>query len=50
MLGLKNADSAAVVVAGHAFLQNARRGHYLVSTACFGSREESAFRKLTRAA
>jgi transposase-like protein len=50
MLGLKNAESAAVVVAGHAFLQNVRRGHYLVAAASFGSREESAFRELTRAA
>ena len=50
MLGLKNAESAAVVVAGHAFLQNVRRGHYLVAATSFGSREESAFRELTRAA
>ena len=28
MRGLKRLRSAAVVVAGHAFLQNLRRGHY----------------------
>jgi hypothetical protein len=39
-----------VVVAGHAFLQTVRRGHYLVAATSFGSRKESAFRELTRAA
>jgi transposase, IS6 family len=32
MRGLKRFRSAAVVVAGHAFVQNLRRGHYEIAT------------------
>jgi IS6 family transposase len=41
MRGLKQARNAAVIIAGHAFVQNVRRGHYEVAA------EEPENRRLT---
>jgi hypothetical protein len=41
MRGLKQDRSARVIVAGHAFVQNLRRGHYELAV------EETAIRRLT---
>ena len=41
MRGLKQDRNAGVVIAGHAFIQNLRRGHYELAV------EEQAHRRLT---
>jgi len=41
MRGLKQDRNARVIVAGHAFVQNLRRGHYELAV------EEPAIRRLT---
>jgi hypothetical protein len=41
MRGLKQGRAAGVVIAGHAFVQNLRRGHYELAV------EEPANRRLT---
>jgi IS6 family transposase len=43
MRGLKQDRSARVIIAGHAFVQNVRRGHYQVAA------EEPATRRLAAA-
>jgi hypothetical protein len=50
MRGLQTDRTAQVVIAGHAFLQNLRRGHYeLGIEARLALRVAAAFTELTRA-
>ena len=50
MRGLKTDVSAKVVIAGHAFIQNIRRGHYeLAADAPPKLRVATAFDELTQA-
>ena len=49
MRGLKQERSARVIVAGHAFVQNVRRGHYeLAVEEPVGRRVAVAFEELAR--
>jgi transposase, IS6 family len=49
MRGLKRDDTARVIVRGHAFMQNLRRGHYELGTeACPHRRIDHAFTELAR--
>jgi hypothetical protein len=49
MRGLKQDRTASVVIRGHAFIQNLRRGHYeLGSDACPGLTLAAAFDELER--
>ncbi|HEY5360799.1 MAG TPA: DDE-type integrase/transposase/recombinase, partial [Streptosporangiaceae bacterium] len=48
MRGLKRPRSARILAAGHAFVQNIRRGHYeLATSALAGHRLHEAFDQLT---
>jgi IS6 family transposase len=50
MRGLKRIRSAGTIAAGHAFVQNLRRGHYeLVRDHPSGERVRAAFDELARA-
>ena len=50
MRGLRTDRTAQVVIAGHAFLQNLRRGHYeLAVDACPALRIAAAFSELAQA-
>jgi len=50
MRGLKRLTSAKVVTAGHAFVQNLRRGHYELATdAAPSHRVSTAFTELAQA-
>jgi hypothetical protein len=49
MRGLRTDRTAQVVIAGHAFVQNLRRGHYeLAVDATPGTRVAAAFAELAR--
>jgi len=50
MRGLKRDRTASVVIAGHAFMQNLRRGHYELGTEALPSLTvPAAFDELARA-
>jgi hypothetical protein len=50
MRGLQTDRSAQVVIAGHAFMQNLRRGHYELGVdACPALRVAAAFTELAQA-
>ena len=50
MRGLQTDKTAQVIIAGHAFMQNLRRGHYeLELDAQFGMRVAAAFDELAQA-
>ena len=50
MRGLRTDKTAQVIIAGHAFMQNLRRGHYeLAADALPATRVAAAFTELARA-
>ena len=50
MLGLRTDRTAQVIIAGHAFMQNLRRGHYeLAIETRAAKRAAAAFAELARA-
>jgi hypothetical protein len=50
MCGLRTGRTAQVIIAGHAFMQNLRRGHYELATEAVGSpRVAAAFAELAEA-
>jgi transposase, IS6 family len=50
MRGLQTDRTAQVIIAGHAFMQNLRRGHYeLVADATAAERVAAAFTELSMA-
>ena len=49
MRGLKTDDAARIIIAGHAFIQNIRRGHYELGVEARAHRRvEHAFTELAR--